>query len=540
MFIPGPEPEPEPVPEPEPEPVPEPEPEPVPEPEPEFIPEPEPEFIPEPEPELIPEPEPEFIPEPEPEPIPEPEPEPVPEPEPIPEPEPTWNPERFFQPEPAPAPAPEPEPVPEPEPMPEPEPTWNPERFFQPEPAPAPAPEPEPVPEPEPMPAPEPAWNPEQFFEPAQRPAPQPEPEPIPAPIPEPAPAPIPDPIPQPAPQPTPAPQPGLARYSDTFVLNRYVSIEQIQNSERIEIRDPRLPEPYYTRLNPSMQDGFFLILEPDAKAAAAGVQTFGLRLHVIPETGLTTPIKREEPLVLDYTVTKRQVQAGERIQFIHERLPRKISLTLNPATENGALLVISPGRGKSSFEEFYLRLLVVPDEEPEEPEDGTVRVPLPLRQPAPAPQPAYNPPQPAYNPPAPQPAYAPPAPQPAPAPVPSGTLLASGGCNFRLTTPDKLSSFRMGGDDFGNMDVYSDRIELFKKSAGVAVAFGMIGSAIEGKGKSFFTLWPAQVVRVEKVLNKKGALAWYVFSLNDGRALRLVLDKKNKSEPFINRLFNC
>ena len=95
-----------------------------------------------------------------------------------------------------------------------------------------------------------------------------------------------------------------------------------------------------------------------------------------------------------------------------------------------------------------------------------------------------------------------------------------------------------MGGDDEGNVDVYPDRVELFRKSKGVALAFGAIGSAIEGKGKLYYTLTPAQVARHGKQTTKKGELAYYEFWLRDGRMLRLRPLGKTGAEAAIDRLF--
>ena len=70
------------------------------------------------------------------------------------------------------------------------------------------------------------------------------------------------------------------------------------------------------------------------------------------------------------------------------------------------------------------------------------------------------------------------------------------------------------------------------------ALAFGAIGSAIEGKGKLFFTLTPAMVSRYQPMQDRKGNTVGYTFTLRDGRMLRLVMDRKSQAVPAIPRVF--
>lgn len=164
-----------------------------------------------------------------------------------------------------------------------------------------------------------------------------------------------------------------------------------------------------------------------------------------------------------------------------------------------------------------------------------------PAYRPAPTPSVPANQPAPTPSAPAYQPAPAPSAPtyrSAAPAPAAGGALRAEDRCAFRLEVPEKLNSYRFGGDDNGYVDVYSDRLELFIKSKATALAFGAIGSAIEGKGKLYFTLRPSMVLNFQKQTNSKGALQHYLFTLSDGRMLRLQPVRGKTTEPFIDRLF--
>lgn len=296
-----------------------------------------------------------------------------------------------------------------------------------------------------------------------------------------------------------------------------------------------------------------------------------GARLPVVA----AAPAAKKEPFTVERTVTQQQIDNGERIEISDPRLPRTARLRLQSWMGDGSLVSVTPGEGNSYFDEFFVRLKVVPATGTTQTllfsgtrgsssgprtmtfsSSGTPTVtpgtPAPASTPAPratAPAPRAATPTRSVTPPVSTPARSatPPAPTPAPRastpapasrPAASTALLATSHCVFRLAEAEKLNSFKMGGDDNGNVDVYGDRLELFRKSAGVAMAFGAIGSAIEGKGKLFFTLTPAMVSRYQPMQDRKGNTVGYTFTLRDGRMLRLVMDRKSQAVPAIPRVF--
>ncbi len=128
--------------------------------------------------------------------------------------------------------------------------------------------------------------------------------------------------------------------------------------------------------------------------------------------------------------------------------------------------------------------------------------------QPAPKPQPRPQP-QPA---PPPRPAAAPqPRPQPQTAP---GAMLGSGQCVYKVALDSEFKKFEFGGMPEGTVEIYEDRLQFFKKSKAVAVAFGQIGRALNGKGKEDIVLFRRDLrpgtVTAEKTL--------FQFYLTDGR----------------------
>ena len=307
-----------------------------------------------------------------------------------------------------------------------------------------------------------------------------------------------------------------------------------------------------------------------------------GARLPVVA----AAPAAKKEPFTVERTVTQQQIDNGERIEISDPRLPRTARLRLQSWMGDGSLVSVTPGEGNSYFDEFFVRLKVVPATGTTQTllfsgtrgssssgprtmtfsSSGTPTVtpgtPAPASSPAPrasAPAPAATPtrsvtppvstptrsvtppvstPTRSATPSAPTPAPRVSTPTPASRPAASTALLATSHCVFRLAEAEKLNSFKMGGDDNGNVDVYGDRLEIFKKSAGVAMAFGAIGSAIEGKGKLFFTLTPAMVSRYQPMQDRKGNTVGYTFTLRDGRMLRLVMDRKSQAVPAIPRAF--
>lgn len=61
---------------------------------------------------------------------------------------------------------------------------------------------------------------------------------------------------------------------------------------------------------------------------------------------------------------------------------------------------------------------------------------------------------------------------------------MESAKCSFYLGPESRFAKFRMGGNPEGTAEIYDNRIEVFKKSTFLTLAFGAIGSALSGKGK--------------------------------------------------------
>lgn len=91
--------------------------------------------------------------------------------------------------------------------------------------------------------------------------------------------------------------------------------------------------------------------------------------------------------------------------------------------------------------------------------------------------------------------------------------------CSFKYGTEEENKKFKFGGTPEGTVDIYDDRIEVFQKSMAVAVMFGAIGSAVQGKGKPAFTVQTTDVVSYNKIG------IYHVFKLRDGKVFELCIN---------------
>lgn len=94
----------------------------------------------------------------------------------------------------------------------------------------------------------------------------------------------------------------------------------------------------------------------------------------------------------------------------------------------------------------------------------------------------------------------------------------------FQLVANGMLKTgYHFGGNDLeGYIEIVPSSFTLYKKSKAVSLAFGAIGSAIEGKGKPLETIQRASVASFQKLRNKHGAVLGYTMLLQDGRVFKM------------------
>jgi hypothetical protein len=99
--------------------------------------------------------------------------------------------------------------------------------------------------------------------------------------------------------------------------------------------------------------------------------------------------------------------------------------------------------------------------------------------------------------------------------------------CSYTINEEDSKKQVNAQGP----VIVAGDYINFHKKSIGVRVMFGAIGSAIEGDGKLLHSYSKAEVLEINKVLNPKGKLQYYDV-VTSGAKIRLS-PAERKTEAF-------
>ena len=294
-------------------------------------------------------------------------------------------------------------------------------------------------------------------------PEPESEPEPIPEPEPEPAPEPAQE--SEPTPEPVPAPAP-------------------------VHVPTP-VPEP-----EPAP--------EPEPK----------------PEP-VPVPVP-EEKIYLPVTVTYTQLQQEETLLLQDEQLAEPLQLTLRKGMKDGMRLRLTNAKtvpAANGAKRIAVVKLFVVGGPSAAAKTGPTPAQPPVRQAAAqptAPQPPVR--QAAAQPTAPQP----PVRQTPPRKTVSFASIHSA-CNFQLCAEGALvTGYKFGGaDEGGTIDIAPSGLTLYRKSKAVGLAFGAIGSAIEGKGKQFATIRPEDIKSFEKN-TKNGRFLDYRIHLKDGRVLKV------------------
>ena len=304
-----------------------------------------------------------------------------------------------------------------------------------------------------------------------------PEPEPVPTFVPEPEsePEPMPEPEPEPAPEPAqesepePEPMPEPAQESEP-------KPEPVPAPAPVHVPTP-VPEP-----EPAP--------EPEPK----------------PEP-VPVPVP-EEKIYLPVTVTYTQLQQEETLLLQDEQLAEPLQLTLRKGMKDGMRLRLTNAKtvpaANGAKRIAVVKLFVVGG-----PSAAAKTGPTPAQPPVR---------QAAAQPTAPQP----PVRQTPPRKTVSFASIHSA-CNFQLCAEGALvTGYKFGGaDEGGTIDIAPSGLTLYRKSKAVGLAFGAIGSAIEGKGKQFATIRPEDIKSFEKN-TKNGRFLDYRIHLKDGRVLKV------------------
>ena len=94
--------------------------------------------------------------------------------------------------------------------------------------------------------------------------------------------------------------------------------------------------------------------------------------------------------------------------------------------------------------------------------------------------------------------------------------------CAFQLCRESEMKSgYHFGGaDDYGTIGIDPSEIRVYQKSKGVSMAFGVIGSMVEGRGKVIASIKPEDILSFDRTLDKHRCTE-YRIHLKDGRTLK-------------------
>jgi len=298
-------------------------------------------------------------------------------------------------------------------------------------------------------------------------------PEPVRKPVPEPAEAPAPGPVKEPEPEsPKMPPAP----------------VKEPEPASEPEPEPPRLPPAPVKEPEPASEP------EPEPpKMPPAPVKE--------PEPDLP-----EEEILVTLPVTGEQIEKGETVVLRHSALLEPMNLTLRKGMKEMTRLKLTnakmkPVPGKKPV--LVVRIHVKPSAVPPAP-------PKPATQPV-------------------QPPKAPPAAQ-APARKTVSFAPVTFPCAFQLCPQGSLKTgYRFGGaDDEGNIDLSPSCMTVYRKSKMVGAAFGIIGSAIEGKGKQIADVRPQDISSFEKEAKKHNVYEYRIY-LKDRQVLKLLAQDSRK-----------
>lgn len=197
-----------------------------------------------------------------------------------------------------------------------------------------------------------------------------------------------------------------------------------------------------------------------------------------------------EEKVIVSLCVTREQIQRRETVVLQDDALQTPMQLTLRQGMGNGMRLRLTNAELKPSPTGAKRLLVVV----------------LKVKEPIPK---------------AVEKSDAKPSPRTTPEPkrktVSFAPIMTK--CGFQLCPERELKTgYHFGGnEDEGHLYISAEQLTLYKKSKAVGIAFGAIGSAIEGKGKQLAVIVPGDIASHEKASKND-----YRIHLKDGRILKV------------------
>ena len=330
------------------------------------------------------------------------------------------------------------------------------------------------------------------------------------------------DPVQMPGPETIPKkePVPEPAAQPEQVITNVIVTATQVQNEEIIMVNTEGMLAPISLHLSKEMENDLTMYFPnaPMVPAPDGTKRVLTVRLHVIGEVSEPQELQQKpsapkdeeiEQVMIDLTVTSEQLRKGEVLLVNDDRMLAPLALQLSEDMKNGTRMRLSNARmapaPNGARRELTARLHVIeakpqpqeshklPNDPPHAPQSGTRSTS----------QPSFVSEQ---------------------AERKKVLISDSVPCNFIFADPGKSTDgYHFGGNDGGAVSIYSHQLILYRKSKMVGAAFGVIGSAIEGRGKQYATISREEVITFEKRYSKKGRVQDYLLHLKDGRTLKIL-----------------
>lgn len=328
-------------------------------------------------------------------------------------------------------------------------------------------------------------------------------------------------------------------------MLPLQVTREQLEQRETVTLVHDALEAPLQLKLRPEMKDGMRLRLtNAKVKPAPSGARrVLILALQVEAPEAKKAPVDpdtlNEFPLFI--AVTPEQVKAQEWVEVTDSALVKPLYFRLKPDIKNSTKLRFpdveltpAPNGSKrvlavhvqvtsyaSRASHASYRVITSASEAPAGPAAKAAAEPAVKTAAEPVAKAAAEPVAKAPTKSAPPAKKAPAEPERKTVSFTPVTIKTT----FQWCPDGQLrTGFKMGGtEDEGVIEVAPSELTVYKKSRAVGMAFGVIGSAIEGKGKLAATIRPNEIASFKKEEPKRNQIFYWIY-LKAGQLLKVNL----------------
>jgi len=103
----------------------------------------------------------------------------------------------------------------------------------------------------------------------------------------------------------------------------------------------------------------------------------------------------------------------------------------------------------------------------------------------------------------------------------------------------ENYGGFHWGGFPIGTIEIYPDRLVIYKKNKNMVFAFGLVGDALQGKGKAHLTVGRNQIASYDVRKNNKGRIEKIDFVLTDTSKLMIMSPNRQDVSDALSEFLN-